>query len=350
VPLVTDPVEVEEIYDRLREREVCLPAFCTENFQTTEAIIRSMHQLGGEYGVSSPPAIIAFTGSYPYRPQAVNYTLTRNHLLGARAIMQDIKLFMSPDSPYRDLRLMIHIDHGQPDTDGALLEDLADIATVMFDCSMHPLEENIRRTAMFVEKNRKTVRVEGAVDEVSVTGTTQLTDLTTVEMADRFVRETGAYLIVPNLGTEQQSTENKAVYDAPRARAISRKVGKRIVLHGTSGVREADLKNLPADGVIRTNIWTALEKAGCQAEARYMIGEMGNILDEAQIRALNEQGLLGDRFFESEYVQEVCRGRLLPKVDKMIVSTRTVVWTDAVKERIRFYLDNLGYARLGRGT
>ena len=262
MPLVTDPIEVEEIYDRLREREVCLPGFCTESFQTTEAIIRSMHQLGHEYGVASPPAIIAFTGTYPYRPQAVNYTLTRNHLLGARAIMQDIKLFMSDDSPYRDLRVMIHIDHGQPDTDGTLLEDLADIATVMFDCSMHPFEENIRRTAMFVEKNRKTVRVEGAVDEVSVTGTTTLTDLTTVEMAERFVRETGAYLIVPNLGTEQQSTENKAVYDAARAREISAAVGKRIVLHGTSGVREKDLKNLPRDGVVRTNIWTALEKAG----------------------------------------------------------------------------------------
>jgi fructose-bisphosphate aldolase, class II len=346
VPLVTDPVEVEEIYDRLRERQVCLPAFCTESFQTTEAIIRSMYELGREYGVASPPAIIAFTGSYPYRPQAVNYTLTRNHLLGARAIMQDIKLFMGPDSPYRDLRLMIHIDHGQPDTDGALLEDLADIATVMFDCSMHPLEENIRRTAMFVEKNRKTVRVEGAVDEVSVTGATTLTDLTSVEMADRFVRQTGAYLIVPNLGTEQQSTENKSVYDARRAREISGKVGKRIVLHGTSGVREKDLKNLPGDGVIRTNIWTALEKAGCQAEARYMIAEMGNILDETQIRELSGQRLLGDRYFEDGYLKDVCRGRLLPKVDKMISSTRTVVWTEAVKGRIRFYLDHLGYARL----
>jgi fructose-bisphosphate aldolase class II len=346
VPLVTDPLEVEEIYDQLREREVCLPAFCTESFQTTEAIIRSMHQLGAEYGVSAPPAIIAFTGTYPYRPQAVNYTLTRNHLLGARAIMQDIKLFMGPDSPYRDLRLMIHIDHGQPDTDGALLEDLTDVATVMFDCSMHPLEENIRRTAQFVEKNRKKVRVEGAVDEVSVNGTTTLTDLTTVEMAERFVRETGAYLIVPNLGTEQQSTENKAVYDAERARQISRAVGKRIVLHGTSGVREKDLKNLPHDGVVRTNIWTALEKAGCQAEVRYVIQEMGNILDEAQIRVLHEQRLLGDRYFEKDYIREVSRGRLVPKVDKMITSTRAVVWTEAVTERIRFYLDNLGYARL----
>jgi fructose/tagatose bisphosphate aldolase len=348
VPLVTDPLEVEEIYTRLREAGVCLPAFGTENSRTTEGIIRSMWELGHEYGIASPPAIVAFTGTYSYRPQAVNYTLTRNPLLGARAIIQDIKLFMSQDSPYRDLRLMIHIDHGQPDTDGSLLDELADIATVMYDCSAYPLEENIRRTRLFVEKTRGAVRVEGAVDEVSVTGKTALPSLTTVEMAERFVRETGVYLIVPNLGTEQQSTESKAVYDSQRARDISRAVGKMIVLHGTSGVQEKDLATLARDGVIRTNIWTALEKAGCQAEAEYMIREMGNILDEGQIRSLHEQGLLGERYFETEYVQTTCAGRLVPKVETMIVSTRTVVWTKAVKERIRFYLEHLGYPKLSR--
>jgi fructose-bisphosphate aldolase class II len=341
-------MEVEEIYARLAEAGSCLPAFCTENFQTTEAIIKSMWELGRERGIPSPPAIIAFTGSYPYRPQAVNYTLTRNPLLGARAIIQDIKLFMSEDSPYRGLRLMIHIDHGQPDTDGTLLEELAEIATVMYDCSTLPLEENIRRTALFVEKTRHTVRVEGAVDEVSVTGRTGMNALTTVAMAERFVRETGVYLIVPNLGTEQQSTENKAVYAADRAREISRAVGKRIVLHGTSGVKEKDLSSLAGDGVIRTNIWTALEKAGCQAEAEYMVREMGNILDEAQIRALRGQGFLGGRYFENDYVRETCAGRLVPKVDRMIVSSRTEIWARAVKERMSFYLDRLGYANLSR--
>ena len=243
---------------------------------------------------------------------------------------------------------MIHIDHGQPDTDGALLEELADIATVMFDGSTFPLEENIRRTARFVDKTRNVVRVEGAVDEVSVTGKTALNTLTTVAMAERFMRETGVYLIVPNLGTEQQSTENKAVYSADRAREISRAVGKRIVLHGTSGVQEKDLASLARDGVIRTNIWTALEKAGCQAEADYMIREMGNILDESQLRSLQGQGFLGPRYFENDYIRGNCGGRLVPKVEKLIVTARTEVWTRAVKERIRFYLERLGYANLPR--
>jgi fructose-bisphosphate aldolase class II len=346
VPLVTDPMQVEDIYSELCEKGVCLPAFGTENFRTTEAIIRSMKELAQERGVSSPPAIIAFTGTYPYRPQAVNYTLVRNHLLGARAIIEDIKLLMGEDSPYRDLRLMIHLDHGQPDTDGALLEDLSDFATVMFDCSAYSFEENIRRTAQFVEKTRKKVRVEGAVEEISVTGKTSRSELTTVEMAERFLRETGVFLIVPNLGTEQQSTQNKAEYSSKRAKEISQKVGKRIVLHGTSGVKEKDLRGLAQDGVIRTNIWTALEKAGCQAEAHYMIRELGNILDEAQLRQLQGEGFLGSRYWESDYLTRACGGALMPKVDSLIETTRTGVWTKAVGERMRFYLDTMGYANL----
>jgi hypothetical protein len=79
-----------------------------------------------------------------------------------------------------------------------------------------------------------------------------------------------------------------------------------------------------------------------------MIRELGNILDETQIRALQAEGFLGGQYNESDYVKRICGGRLLPKVDKMIVSSRTVLSTKAVKEKMRFYLDNLGYANLAR--
>ena len=346
MPLVTDPREVEDIYDLFREKNVCLPTFCTENFQTTEAIIRSMHKVGHEYGIKNPPAIIAFTGSYPYRPQAVNYTLVRNHYLGVKAIIADIKLFMGDDSPYRDLRLMIHIDHGQPESDGKILEELDDIATVMYDCSTFPLEVNIKRTARFVEKTKNLVRVEGAVDEIAVTGKTVLDELTTVEMAERFIKETGVYLIVPNLGTEQQSTETKARYNSKRAKEISKRIGKKIVLHGTSGVAESDLRCLADDGIIRTNIWTALEKAGGQAVALYLIKELGNIFDENQIRALQGEGFLGTQYSDRNYIDNVCGGRLVPKVESIILSKQTEIWTKAVEEKIRFYLDLFRYRNL----
>lgn len=347
--IIKDPKEVEEIYDWLREENICLPAFCTESFSMTETILKAMHQLGVEYGIKSPPAIIAFTASYPYRPQSMNYTLARNSFLGFKAIIEDIKLFMSDASPYKDIRLMIHLDHAQPEADRRILEEeLDDLATVMFDASIFPLEENIKRTAQFVERTKNLVRVEGAVDEISVKGKSKLSELTPVAMAEKFVRETGAYLIVPNLGTEQQSIESKAYYSPERARQISERVGKKIVLHGTSCLTEKDLKNLVKDGIIRTNIWTALEKAGGEALANFFIRELGNILDERQIRILQKEGFLTNRYFEANYLNKACQGRLVPKVDKVIQKRRTEIWGRAVEDKIRFYLDILGYQNLAK--
>jgi len=349
MPIVKNPKEVEEIYDWLREENVCLPAFCTESFATTETILKAIHQAGIEYGIKSPPAIIALTASYPYRPQSINYTLARNSFLGFKAIIDDMKLFMSDASPYRDIRLMIHLDHAQPEADRRILEEeLDDLATVMFDASTFPLEENIKRTAQFVERTKNSIRVEGAVDEISVKGKSKLSELTPVAMAERFLRETGAYLIVPNLGTEQQSTENKAFYNSEQARHISQKVGKKLVLHGTSCLTEKDLKYLIKDGIIRTNIWTALEKAGGEALANFFIRELGNILDEKQIRILQKEGFLTNQYFEADYVDKVCQGRLVPKVEQIIQKRRTEVWAKAVEGKIRFYLDILGYQNLAK--
>lgn len=41
MPIVKDPKEVEEIYDWLKEKNVCLPAFCTESFPMTETILKA---------------------------------------------------------------------------------------------------------------------------------------------------------------------------------------------------------------------------------------------------------------------------------------------------------------------
>jgi len=349
MPLVKDPKEVEEIYDWLREKNVCLPAFCTESFQMTETILRVILQAGLDYGIKSPPAIIAFTANYPYRPQSINYTLARDFFLGFKAIMEDIKLFMSKESPYRNIRLMTHLDHAQPEADRKILEEgLGDLATVMFDGSIFPCSENIKRTAQFVEETKNLVRVEGAAEEISVTGKTKLGEYTTVEMADKFVRETGVYLVVPNLGTEQQSTEDRAYYNSQRAREISQKIGKKLVVHGTSCLTIEDLKNLAKDGIVKANIWTALEKTGGQTLANFLVRELGNILDERQIGLLQEKGFLGSRYLEADYVDKVCGCRLVPKVDKITQTIRTEIWARAVENKMRFYLDTFGYQNLAR--
>lgn len=113
MPVIRDPKEAKKIFDWAKERNVCLAAFATENQHTTEAILKATHESGKEYKIN--PVIITFPVTYPYRPQAVHYTIIRNALLGFRVIMDDMAILVSEDSPYKDIQLMIGLDHGQPD-------------------------------------------------------------------------------------------------------------------------------------------------------------------------------------------------------------------------------------------
>jgi len=348
MPIIKDSKEAKKIFDGARERNVCLVAFATENQHTTEAILRATHEIGKEYKIKNPPVIITFPVTYPYRPQAVHYTITRNALLGFRAIMDDIEILVSEDSAYKDVQLMIGLDHGQPDTDKEILEkELEKLALVMYDCSHMPFEENIERTAKFVEKTKDKVLVEGAVDEIYEARKSRIrSGLTPVERAERFAKETGVYLIVPNLGTEHRSTKSKLHYSSRRAREISRKVGRKLVLHGVSSLNTHYLKNLSNDGIVKANIWTVLERVGGEILAMETVRQLGNLLNKEQIKDLSQKGFLGQRYFQKDYIDKVCRGEIGPKLLHITEKARTEIWIRPVIEKIKFYLKTLGYERL----
>lgn len=348
MPIIKDPKEARKIFDWASERNVCLAAFATENQHTTEAILKAAYETGKEYRIKNLPVIITFPITYSYRPQAVYYTITRNAFLGFRAIIDDIEILFSKDSPYRDIQLMIGLDHAQPDTDKEILEnELEKLALVMYDCSHMSFDENIERTAKFVEKTRHTVLVEGAVDEIyeaHKSGTRN--KLTPVERAERFMREAGVYLIVPNLGTEHRSTKSKLQYSSRRAREISRKVGKRLVLHGMSSLNAYSLENLSDDGIVKANIWTVLESVGGEVLTMETVRQLGNLLSGEQIKDLSQKGFLGPRYFQNDYINKICRGEVGAKLSHITEKFRTEIWIKPVIEKIKFYFKTFGYERL----
>ncbi len=346
MPLVTDLQQVESIYATARERGVCLANFCTANPYTTQAIFRAAYEFGREHGLVHVPIIVSATANYSIESQLVSYTPLHDARIGARALIADVELLLSSDSPYADLRAMLHLDHGQPDRDRALLPEILEkYATVMFDASNLPFEENIRRTAEFVEQHGHQVQIEGAVTEiVQAESHAQRDEVTTPEQAERFWRETGVSLLVPNLGTEHRATAPVARYDPQAARAITARVGKRLVLHGSSSVPEAALGTLVEDGIVKVNLWTTFERFGGQAVARFVLNQLGNILSAEELAALRAQGWLGERFFGDEYRDTVCEGSVGPKLSGLREEHRRDVWQEAVVARMKFYLAAFHYA------
>jgi fructose/tagatose bisphosphate aldolase len=345
MPLVTDPHEVEAIYAMARERGVCLANFCTANPYTTQAILRAAYEFGREHGLERVPIIVSATANYSIESQLVAYTPLHDARIGARALIADVELLLSEDSPYADLRAMLHLDHGQPDRDRELLPEILEkYATVMFDSSNFPFEENIRRTSEFVEQHGHQVQIEGAVTEiVQAACNAHRDELTTPEQAERFWRETGVSLLVPNLGTEHRATAPVARYDSHAARAISARVGKRLVLHGSSSVPEAALGTLAEDGIVKVNLWTTFERTGGQAVTRFVLHQLGNILSADELAALRAEGWLGERFFSDEYRDTVCEGSAGPKLSGLREEHRRDVWQEAVVAQMKFYLAAFHY-------
>jgi len=165
-------------------------------------------------------------------------------LLRTRALVDDVRLLVSQYSPYRELRVMLHLDHGHPQRDAELMRKYLDVlASVMYDALEPSLAENMERTARFVSRHRSQVLIEGAVDEVYEAGSgADKNELTDPQKAARYLAQTGVDLLGPNVGTEHRATLGRVRYQGERAGAIAQQVGARLCLHGASSLKLADIR------------------------------------------------------------------------------------------------------------
>ena len=184
MPVISNPQQVAAIYEQAAARGLCLANFCTSNVYTTEAILRAAYEFGQQYQLAGVPVVVSATANYPIESQLVSYTSLRDAGLGMRALVDDVMRLAGQNSPYADLAVMLHLDHGQPEADDALFEWAAEFyATIMYDASDWPLELNIEMTRRFVERMRGRVLVEGAVAEIAQAVAHAADPLTTPEHA-----------------------------------------------------------------------------------------------------------------------------------------------------------------------
>jgi len=342
MPLITDYSAVRDVYRQAAEAGASLAAFCAEDRETLEAMLAAAVEVGREIGAADLPVVPSWTSRYPPRGQMKLVTACGDALLGTQLMLSDLEAFAGPNSPYRELRILPHLDHAFPWLDGDVLDTFADrFASVMCDASEKPFEENIRLTASYVERVAGRVVVEGCVDEIYESGGgARKNEPTSSAEAREFVSRTGADLIVPNVGTEHRATAEHVRYLGDRAREIRDAVGPILCLHGTSSLKSEDLQRLAADGFVKVNIYTTLAVHGGQAVARRVIEDLPDILEKAEIERLTAEGVLGPAV-----LGEREGGRPIgPKLVKAANPPRRDAWFSAVKERCRHFLAALNYA------
>ena len=165
----------------------------------------------------------------------------------------------------------VHLDHG---ADADYLRKALDLGfnSVMYDGSRLPLADNIARTREVVALARSygaAVEAElGGIagDEAGVKDRHGAAEaaLTVPEEAARFVRETGVDALAPSIGTAHGFYTSAPKLDFTRIEAIRRLTGVPLVMHGGSGVGEADYRRAIHLGIRKINYYSYMAKAGVE--------------------------------------------------------------------------------------
>lgn len=144
--------------------------------------------------------------------------------------------------------------------------------SVMFDGSALPMEENIRITKKVVEMAHAAgASVEGEIGHVggSEGGATieglevDESAYSTPEEAKYFAEATGVDALAVAIGTVHGTFKGTPKLDIDRLKAIREAVGDLpLVLHGGSGLPEAEFHKAIENGINKINIFTSSEKAG----------------------------------------------------------------------------------------
>ena len=313
MPIISGRKNAERVIERVRERGASMAIFCTASHWNTEAILLAAKKFCDRYGVESVPVAVAMTFNYPYMPQAQRITRADSAKLGFLSIMEHLYILANdPDSPYRNIEVLPHLDHADPERDlWALTEGTEYLASAMFDMQRYPAEKNIAMTAEYVRNYGPKLLVEGIMEELVVS------DLHTKgyvpeddrypEKALDYVRRTGIDFLVADLGTEQQSAgAGSARYLRGRAETLTRVLERKmLVLHGTSSLDETEMSGLAADGVVRVNMWTKIARESGQYAAQQLLNRAGKLFRNDFEAAESHQYLIDSIDKASDMMLEV---------------------------------------------
>lgn len=170
-----------------------------------------------------------------------------------------------------EAEVAVHLDHAD---DLDLVREALDLGftSIMYDGSKLPDAENRVRTADVVRAARERgVSVEAELGEVGgKDGVHDPSARTDPADAAQFVADTGVDLLAVAVGSSHAMTERTAALDEERIRAIAQAVPVPLVLHGSSGVADADIRAAIRAGMTKINVSTHLNHVFTSAVREFL--------------------------------------------------------------------------------
>lgn len=190
--------------------------------------------------------------------------------------LEEIAPIMIRYAKEASIPVCVHLDHGAT-YEECMRAIKCGFTSVMYDASTKAFEENVAETKRVVETAHAfgvTVEAElghmlnseiGAGEARATT--TESYQYTDVDMAERFVKETGVDTLAIAVGTVHGIYIEKPVLNLERVKEIKERVNIPLVLHGGSGLSDTDYATAIENGIRKINYYTYMNNAAGKAIA-----------------------------------------------------------------------------------
>lgn len=272
-------VNLKEILKNTKENKTAVGSFNTPNMTSIEAVISAAEEL-------KVPVIIMHA---------------QVHEEMGLCKMEQIAPVMLMFAKKAKVPVCVHLDHG---TDIEYIKKGLELGftSVMYDGSNLEADENVKNTKIVVAEAKKyAASVEAEIGSMGAResggGNDKSIYTDPYEAAD-FVKKTGIDALACAFGTAHGFYKDAPKLDFERLSKISGMIDIPIVMHGGSGVSEADYREVIKRGVSKVNYYTYMAKAGADAVSNKNYSQFHDVLIDAK-RAMAENVQTAMRIFSN---------------------------------------------------
>lgn len=229
---------------------------------TGDEILQDAHKKGyavGAFNVNNMEIIQAIIGAAEETRSPVILQASQGGI--GYAGVEYISALVKAAAEKTDLPIALHLDHGT-EFEQLMLCLRHGFTSVMIDASRLPLEENIAETKRIVDiAHSMGVSVEAELGKIGGTEDDITVDekdatFTDPEEAKIFLDRTNVDSLAIAVGTAHGVYQGEPDLDFDRIKTIKEKLNIPLVLHGSSGVLDEDIKKAVSLGINKVNIDT----------------------------------------------------------------------------------------------
>lgn len=200
-------------------------------------------------------------------PFIINIAEVHFKYLSLESLVETVRF----EAARHDLPVVLNLDHGLH-FEAVVRALRLGFSSVMFDGSTLSYDENIRQTREVVKMCHAVgVSVEAELGAVggdeggALYGHADEALFTDPDLAREFVVRTGIDALAVAIGNAHGKYKGEPKLDFSRLEAIHQLTGLPLVLHGGSGISEADFRQAISLGIHKINFYTGMSQAALQA-------------------------------------------------------------------------------------